>query len=157
MSPISMLQAQARYGEISNGVWGDEGKWCVLWVVPKDLLPALKGWTNSATGLPVVHVYCNKDMAPCLERAIRKVVERGLAPQLKTFDGCHMIRSVRGQPKTMSAHAWAGAIDINAATNQLGTPGDITDELAACFREEGFFWGKYFKRQDPMHMTFLGW
>lgn len=157
MSPISLLQAQARYGEIHNGVWGDEGKWCVLWLVPKDIAPLLRGWINTATGNPVAHIYCNKDMVEPLERAVRKACENGLAPQLKSFDGCLNIRAVRGQPKTLSAHAYAGAIDINAATNQLGTDGDITDELAACFRKEGFSWGKHFKRKDPMHFGILGW
>lgn len=154
---MSLLQAQSRYGEIQNGVWGDESKWCTFWQVPVDLRPALQAWINTATGLTVTHIYCNKDMAPGLEQAIRNVVTCGLADQLVSFDGCFMIRDIRGIPGQCSAHAYAGAIDINASINQLGTPGNMSNELAKCFRDAGFFWGKYFKRQDPMHLSWLGW
>lgn len=154
---MSLLEAQAKYGEINNGAWGEESKHCTLWAMPEDLRAALVGWVNSATGRPVIHIYLNKDMAPALEKALRYSVARGLGHLLKTFDGCFMKRDVRGQPGTPSSHSWAGALDINAATNQLGTEGDISEELGACFEDAGFIWGKRFHRCDPMHFSWLGW
>jgi hypothetical protein len=154
---MSLTQAVARYGGISNGFWGNEAQWCSLLEIPEDIAPALSGWINTATGKPVVHIYSNKDIQPMLLAALRAVVAQGLAGELKTFEGCFMIRDVRGIPGQVSAHAYACAIDLNAATNRLGTPGDMTDALAKCFRDQGFFWGKYFRRQDPMHMSALGW
>lgn len=150
---MSLVQARARYGAINNGVWGDESKWCSLIEIPA----GLESWINTLTGKPVAHVYCNNDMAPALLKALGLVISRGLASQLKTFDGCFMIRDVRAIPNQLSAHAYAGAIDLNASTNHLGTPGDISDELASCFTECGFIWGKRFKRCDPMHFSYLGW
>lgn len=154
MSILSLTEAEARYGAINNGIWGGESKWCSLLEVPLELAGS---WINSATGGPTNHIYCNKDLQPALLIALRNVIDRGLRDQLKTFDGCFKIRDVRGIPGQLSAHAYAGALDVNAATNRLGTPGDISDELAACFIEAGFTWGKRFRRQDPMHFSFLGW
>lgn len=157
MSPMSLLLAQSRYGAINNGTWGEESTWMMLWEIPADLAPSLTGWVNVATGKPVQHIYCNKDMAPALEEAIRNVVSRGLASQLKTFDGCFRIRDVRGFPGILSAHSYGGAIDINAATNGLGQAGDMSAELVECFTDACFYWGGRFKRRDGMHMSFLGW
>lgn len=144
-------EAIARYGAIECSTWNNENQWCVIVQVPLELA---KSWRKS-DGL-VRHIYCNKDMAPALLKALQNVVSRGLADQLKTFDGCFMVRDVRGLPGQPSTHSYALAIDINAATNQLGTDGDMTDELAACFTDEGFSWGKRFARMDSMHFS-LAW
>lgn len=153
MSTVSLLQAQTKYGVILNGIWPNEASHCSLLEIPA----GFDSWINSATGKPVTHIYCLNDMQPSLLKALDLVLQRGLVPQLKTFDGCFMIRDVRGIPGQCSAHAYAGAIDINARTNALGTQGDMSPELASCFTESGFVHGRKFKRCDPMHMSFLGW
>lgn len=154
MIPVAFTEA--RYGLVQNGVWYAESKWCSLWLIPIDLSFPFEHWINSATGLPVRRIYCNKDIQPGLERALRNIVKRGLQGQLLTFDGCYVVRDIRGIPGHLSAHSYACAIDINAATNRLNTPGDMSDELGACFTDAGFTWGKTFHRQDPMHMSWLG-
>lgn len=148
---ISLADARIRYGEIVDGKWADEGKWCASVTIPDEI--ALN-WINKASGWPTKRIYCNKDVAAALLVALGNVASRGLTSQLKTFDGCFMVRSVRGLPGSPSTHSYALAIDMNVATNQLGTPGDLSDELAQCFIDAGFTWGKTFHRQDPQHFSY---
>lgn len=153
---MTLLQAQTRYGTITNGLWPLESLHASLWEMPLAMAGELYHWLNTATALPVTHIYALTDMHAPLEAALTAVIDLKLASQLQSFDGCHNIRAIRGRPDTQSAHSWAGAIDINAATNALGTPGDISDDFAECFMLQGFTWGKRFKRSDPMHFSWLG-
>lgn len=150
---LSGTEAYRRYGPVVGGVWLAEAKFCVRLVVPPDIAA---NWINSATGKLTTHIYCNRDIADSLLKALQNVRDRKLIDQLETFGGCFSVRDVRGIAGRLSAHAYALAIDINEATNRLGTPGDMTDELAACFTDEQFAWGKDFKRLDPMHFS-LSW
>jgi len=145
---ISLADAQARYGIIQNGVWADEAKWCFSYVIPAGI-----SLINCDGGIQK-HIYCNKDMVFALDRAFKNVLTRGLSGQLKTFDGCLMVRDVRGEPGKVSAHAYALAIDLNAATNGLGKKPMMSPELVACFTEVGFAWGGNFSRLDGMHYSF---
>jgi hypothetical protein len=151
---MSLLQAQTKYGVINNGAWGAESKNCSIYSVPEDISAT---WINTATGKPCTRIYCLTDMHSALDTVFYLLRKRGLISELKTFDGCKNIRSVRGDPNCISAHAYGGALDINAATNALGTMGDMSQGLAACFTDAGFVHGRTFKRCDPMHMSFLGW
>lgn len=144
-------EAEARYGKIAGG-WAQEVKWCSKLPVPVEL-----EWINTATGHRISSIYCNEDLHTPLSRALQQIIDWGIQDQLKTLDGCYNIRDVRGLPGKLSAHAYALAIDINAATNRLNTPGDISKELAQCFLDQGFKWGKDFTRMDPMHFSLLGW
>lgn len=146
---ISLDEAKKRYGEIKDGKWADEAKWCVLYVPPAGLK-----WINSATGKPVEHIYVNRDMMGPLHRALCNVIERGLVDELKTFDGCFMIRDVRAEPGHPSCHSYALAIDINASENQLGHEPKISPDLVKCFTDEKFAWGGDFRRKDGMHFSY---
>lgn len=148
---MKLQEAIDRYGKIVDGKWAKMAEFCAFVVVPDELS---KTWMKSDG--PTKHIYCNIDMSNVLKRALTNVVSRGLCGQLKTFDGCLMIRDVRGEPGVPSTHSYALAIDINASTNKLGTEGDMSPELAACFTDEGFVHGRTFKRQDPMHFS-LAW
>lgn len=150
---ISLEDATTRYGAITNGAWTDESKWCELLQLPPSISAAL---INSATGKPTAHIYCNKDISKPLIKALCLVRDRGLLSELKTFDGCFMIRSKRGSD-VLSTHAYALAIDLNAATNILGGPSTLSVAFIACFTECGFLWGGTFKRSDPMHFQIAGW
>lgn len=145
----SLADCISKYGAIGDGKWADETHWCELFVPPTGL-----NWINSATGAPVVHIYCNSDMRDALAAALERIIHRGLVDQLKTFDGCLMVRDVRGEPGKPSTHSYALAIDINASTNRLGTEGDMSEELVACFTDSGFTWGGNFSRKDCMHFSF---
>jgi hypothetical protein len=145
-------EATKRYGEIKDGKWASQAKWMIMVPVPESLQ---KHWfVDGDPRTPARKIYCNKDIAEPLSHALQNIVARELVDQLKSFDGCFNIRNVRGSTN-LSAHAYGLAIDINYETNQLGTKGDMTPELVACFTDEGFAWGGNFKsRKDPMHYSF---
>lgn len=151
---MNMTEAVARYGPIENDQWANETKWCGNLVIPNEIGCT---WIKSATGNPVQHIYCNKDLSVPLTQALLNVKNRGLLSQLKTFDGCYMVRAIRGQAM-ISTHCYAMAIDINAAENKLGETPTLSPELVKCFTDMGFLWGGNFKRQDGMHFQYgLDW
>lgn len=150
MSRLLLAEAVSRYGAIISGTWADEAKWCILYQVPDTIAST---WINSITGCPTKHIYCNKEIVGPLNQALAMVEAQGLLSQLRTFDGCFMVRDVRGLPGKPSTHSYGCAIDINAATNQLGSDGDNSEQLAKCFTDSGFSWGLRFPRKDPMHFS----
>ena len=85
-----------------------------------------------------------------LEAALTNIVTRGLVDQLRSWDGCFNIRPMRGGTN-YSLHSWGVAIDINAATNRMGTIGDMSGEMVACWTDAGWDWGGDWDRPDPMH------
>lgn len=146
---MRLSDAVARYGAIVGRAWPQESHWCGFAVIPSEI-----SLVNTATGFRVARIYCNLDMVGALERALRAVVDAGKAGCLRTFDGCLNVRDVRGVPGQLSAHAYALAIDLNAATNRLGTVGDMDPVVVRCFKDQGFAWGGDFKRLDMMHYSF---
>lgn len=151
---ISARDAVTKYGPIvKSGVWADEGKHCIVILVPE---PLAKNLINSATGKPCTHIYVNRDMAKPLQDVFYDIISEGLESLLKTFDGCFMVRDVRGEPGRMSCHTYALAIDLNAATNQLGQTPTMDPRIVAIFKRHGFAWGGDFKRKDGMHFSY-GW
>lgn len=113
--------------------------------------------------LPVVpkRLYMNKVLVIPLENALRNLIIRGKAKELKTWDGLYNNRPIRGyekkfaatqDPKYLSTHAWGTAIDVNAAWNGLGKTPTLSAGFVKCFTDNGFVWGGNFKRVDGMHM-----
>lgn len=66
-------------------------------------------------------------------------------------------RNIRGGSK-LSQHAFGNAIDINAATNPLGSRGtDMPANIADIAAKHGIEWGGTWKnRPDPMHFEWKG-
>ena len=98
-------------------------------------------------GNPWSHkIYCNFAMHEPLKRAFGLIVSRGLADQLKTYDGSFNIRQSKGGGM-MSQHSWGIAVDFNAATNPFGPQRitDFSDDFILCFAQSGFesgsLWG----------------
>jgi len=151
---LSLADAKSRYGDIVNGTWANEGNWCSLVSIPEDI--ALQ-WVKSATGNPTRKIYCNNDMAAPLLAALDNLKTRGFIKELKTFDGCFMIRDVRGVPGMLSTHAYALAIDLNASTNKLGEMPTLSEGFVKCFADAGFVWGGNFHRKDGMHFQYALW
>lgn len=138
-----MLTSQAclkKYGEPGNPK--TEGQFISIWNVPLDICVAL-------TTIPP-RIYCNNDLRGPLERAFRNVIERGLAKELKTWDGCYQVRNKRGQA-TPSLHSWAIAVDLNAAWNRMGQKPTLSAAFVKCFTDAGFDWGGSWSRPDGMH------
>jgi hypothetical protein len=104
--------------------------------------------------------YGNFVLLEPLKKALKALIEKGLAQQLQTFDGCFNIRSMRSNATTPSVHSWALAIDWNAATNPFSRGRlitDLSDEFILCFLQAGFEWGGLWKScKDPMHFQ-LPW
>lgn len=126
----------SKYGDPS----ANERRFMVVWDVP----------TALEHGAIPKRIYCNKDLIPLLEKAFKNVNDRGIAAQIKTWDGCFNIRKKRGAA-SMSLHSWGLAIDINAAWNGYGRKPTMSPELVKCFTDAGFTWGGTWKRPDGMH------
>jgi hypothetical protein len=152
--PTTLQEAFDRYGFIANNVWPDEVKWMTMYFVPDDIKA---NWVNTATGKTINKIYLNKDMLTPLTQAMDNLKTRGLLSELKTFDGCFMIRMIRGSTTTPSTHSYGLAIDVNAATNALGQVPQLSAEFVACFTDVGFVWGGNFSRKDGMHFQWAGW
>lgn len=124
--------------------WGDpatnEAKFMTLWDVPTEL----------EHGAIPKRIYCNKAMVEPLRQAFKNINERGLADQVKTWDGCFNIRKKRGATSS-SLHSWGIAIDINAAWNGFGKKPTMSPELVKCFTDAGFDWGGTWGTPDGMH------
>ncbi len=154
---ITGLDCYNKWGD-PNTLW-DEGKYMVVWNVPEyvwQLIPSIPR-----------RIYCNKEMIVPLEAAFLNIINRGLADELRTWDGCFQVRAIRGYEELvkklitqgdiekamlyMSIHSWGIAIDINAAWNGLGKKPQMSKELVKCFTDVGFEWGGDWRRMDGMH------
>lgn len=125
-----------KYGDPST----NESHFMTTWDVPTEL----------EHGHIPKKIYCNKDMVGPLTQAFRNINDRGLADQVKTYDGCFNIRNKRGA-SSASLHSWGIAIDINAAWNGFGKTPTMSAELVKCFTDAGFDWGGVWKKPDGMH------
>ncbi len=149
---LTYEEAVERYGLIENGVWKEERQWMDFAFMPEGLKMFHAGHYGNKYKT-VRKIYCNKDMKPALEQALRNIRDRGLAGELKTFGGCFNIRTVRGSDK-LSTHSYGLAVDINSESNGLGQEPTMSAELVKCFTDEGFTWGGNFKRKDGMHFEY---
>lgn len=111
-------------------------------------------------------IYCHPLLIPVLTNAFNNLIIRGFVDELKTWDGCWNFRPIRGYEKIysqwmdineekaikyLSIHSWACAIDLNAATNQLGKKPTLSKGFVKCFTDAGFEWGGSWSRPDGMH------
>lgn len=112
----------------------------ILWDVPAEL----------EVGVIPNKIYCNKDLIMPLKTAFENIVERNLAEELKTWDGCFNIRKTTGGTSP-SLHSWGVAVDINAAWNRFNKQPTMSKELVACFTDAGFEWGGDWSKPDGMH------
>lgn len=135
-----------------------EGTYMVTWSVPAHIQEALKHVRFSAlgtVGFPK-RIYCNRLLVTPLEIALNNLIARGFAEEMKTWDGCYIVRNKRGG-SSWSMHAWGLAIDLNAATNRLGATPTLSNGFVKCWIDAGFDWGGYWKsRPDGMHFQLNG-
>lgn len=130
----------------------------VIWDVPTEL----------EIGFIPKRIYCHPLLIKPLHDAFVLLDTRGFAGELKTWDGCWNLRPIRGYEKKyetlmwngtveeaikyLSIHSWAGAIDLNAATNQLGKKPTLSKGFVKCFTDTGLEWGgNWPNRPDGMH------
>jgi hypothetical protein len=147
---VSSQQCLKKYGD--PNLLETQNKHFVTWQVPTDIQQAFSHVRFSAVGtigFPK-RIFVNKDFRPILEQALRNVMSRGLTKEMKTWDGCFIIRQKRGLT-SMSLHSWAVAIDVNAFENQLGQTPKLSAAFVKCFTDSGMDWGGVWRRADGMH------
>ncbi|MGB8656875.1 MAG: peptidoglycan-binding protein [Candidatus Zixiibacteriota bacterium] len=105
---------------------------------------------------------CHRLVVTKFQMAFGNLVTRGLAGELKTFDGCFSPRLKRGiapssgaGAEDWSTHSWAIAVDLNAPWNAFGqTSFEMSKEFARCFNDAGFVWGGDWSYPDAMHFQY---
>lgn len=103
----------------------------------------------------VSQLYCHKKLIDVFPSVFSAIESEGLKKEVKTYGGCFNFRSKRTSGK-FSTHSWGIAIDLNPATNPMGSSGDIHPAIVEIFRSFGFKWGGDWtgKGKDPMHFQF---
>jgi len=145
---VTSAQCLAKYGD--PNLSATQSKWFALWLVPQSIQTAFAHVRFSPLngyGFPK-KIFINKDFRPILEQALINVINAGLTKELKTWDGCFIIRKKRGLA-SLSLHSWAVAIDINQEENQLYMQPKLSAAFVKCF--VGCEWGGSWKRLDGMH------
>jgi len=100
-------------------------------------------------------IWGHEAMEAPLNLAFRRLSERGLMGELKTYDGCFNIRKM-SSGRSYSVHSWGMAVDFNARENPYGGPVRFSDDLIRCFAESGFEAGALWRTPDGMHFQ-LPW
>lgn len=128
----------SKYGE-PNAAY--QAKYCTIWNISKDF-----PW------FPASKIFINKEFKDKLFAAFANIEKANLQSEIKTFDGCYNDRSVRGR-ESKSLHAWAMAIDLNAATEKLAQQNtNWSGQFVAIMKAAGIFWGGDWRgRKDSMH------
>jgi hypothetical protein len=147
---VTSQQALKKYGD--PNLLETQNKWFTIWQVPQDIRDSLTHVRFSAVGTVGFpkKIFVNKDFQPILEKALRNIISRGLSKEMKTWDGCFIIRQKRGL-SSLSLHSWALACDINAFENGLNMVPKLSQEFVQCFLDAGAEWGGTWTRKDGMH------
>jgi|GEM_PF-858998 len=131
------------YGDPRVKGWGN--KWMVLWRI-KQKFP----W------FPAEKIYIHKDFREKLTRALYLLEMADLHKEIKTFDGCYNLRTVRGTDTILSVHSWGCAIDLNAHLNPLGAEADWSADFIGVMEHCGIFCGsRWHGRPDAMHFALV--
>jgi hypothetical protein len=110
--------------------------------------------------VPVLgRVTCHRVVLDMLTGAMSQLVDEGLSRLVDPaeFAGCwnaRFIRTVAGTPAGISRHSWGAAIDMNAVSNPLGSPGSQDPRLVEIMAEWGFLWGGDWEVPDAMHFEY---
>ena len=147
---ITSAECLKKYG--NPNLLETQSKTMVFWHVPKMIQDEFKHIRFSAVGtigFPK-KIFLNKDFQLTLERALLYVINAGLANEMKTWDGCFIIRQKRGL-SSLSIHSWGLAVDVNAFENQLNQTPKLSKEFVKCFTDAGMDWGGTWTRKDGMH------
>lgn len=109
--------------------------------------PLPLGWNHD---LKVTHCKVHGCVADEVKRLFDAWSAANLWDKIRTYDGGYHWRLKRGSSR-LSMHSFGGALDFNAATNQMGMTGDMDGHLIAVAEALGWSWGGRWMRSDPMH------
>src|SRR5579885_1723430 len=139
-----------------------------VWPLQRDCIafygdPRTPGWLHSETvdvpcpwplrmgDLAISHILIHKKCAESLTRVLAAIwdaagrsVETIRRLRYDVYDGSYNLRAIRGSASALSMHAFAAAIDWDAADNEFHSPRHLfTDDslLVVKFKEEGWIWG----------------
>ena len=102
-----------------------------------------------------VTFYAHRKLVTTFVAVFAEIARLNLKDLITSFDGIYDFRPIRGTTTRISLHAFGAAIDLNAATNELGTDGHMPQAIIEVFEHFGFFWGGNFhSRRDPMHFQY---
>jgi hypothetical protein len=104
-------------------------------------------------------VTCHETVVEMLRGAMKALIEDGLSHLVDPagFAGCwnpRYIRATTGKPAGISRHAWGAALDLNAASNPVGSAGTQDPRLVEVMLDWGFTWGGDWLVPDPMHFEY---
>ncbi len=145
MSFFNVADARRRLGTLTYQVMPD-GKVVVdpQWVAQNIVTETV----------PIIgRMTCHKAIFPQLIKALTEIQANGLADKIhpEQYEGCYYPKLIEDSDH-LSMHAWGLAFDLNTATNQRLTHGDMDPGVVAIFKKWGFRWGGDWKdTPDPMH------
>ena len=116
-------------------------------------MPVFLAWDTSKT---IDKIYCHRKMIPIFEDVFQKIHSAGLWQAVQNYGGCYTWRLKRVNAQ-LSTHCWGISVDLNPATNQLGTYGNQNQDVVDIFKDAGFIWGGDWrpkKSADPMHWQY---
>ena len=138
-------QLLARYGNPISAPKIFIAKWITLWTVPEDIRLKIP--------LPF-HFEINKDIQVPLEKTYRALITKGFHTEIKTWDGCFVIRTQR-YSDSISMHSFALALDHNSRQNPLNGKVTWTEGFLNVWRAGGWICGADFhSRTDGMHFEY---
>ncbi len=112
---------------------------------------------RTGAGGTVREIVCHAHIAGPLLAVLRDLQSAGLSHLINTYDGCWVPRHMCWDPqRPLSRHSWGIAIDLNARLFPYGSHARQDARLIEAFRRQGFAWGGYWRRPDPMHFEFVG-
>lgn len=142
-----------------NAFYGDPGKGQIA----SQMVPVVPPFAMYYEGKRVRAIQFHKKAAPALLAALNEIWDYCQHDQAKIdaagvskYAGAHNHRMVRGSKTKWSNHAYAAAIDLNAAENGLYAKGNMPQFVIDAFCRQGAMWGGWYKgRLDPMHFEFV--
>jgi len=134
-------------------------------VLESQLVDVVPPFRMTYSGTPVRAIKFHKKCAPALRAALDEIwnaygrdQSKIDAARVSIYDGAYNPRMIRGSSTKWSNHAYAAAIDIDAAHNGFGAgKGTMPQIVIDAFKRQGARWGGDYKgRTDPMHFEFCG-
>ncbi len=118
-------------------------------------LPQFPKTMTARGAVTVPRIWIHRLAAPSFKAAWTEIVRRGLAGNLRTFDGLWVPRHQLFNPHNpLSVHSWAAAIDFDARWNGYGVRPVINPEIVRIFESYGWQWGGRWTTPDGMHFQF---
>lgn len=156
--PLTDAQVIATFGDPRPYIRPDgsiDDAWCTATMVYITLpAPMRSAW---ASGAAVTRLRAHRRIAPLLSAALAACHADAAAwATLGDVGGTFAWRPNRNNPRALSRHAWAIAIDIDVADNpNKAKVAKMDPRVIAAFRAQGFEWGGAWRTtRDPMHFEF---